>query len=85
MRGLLTLEQVIAGILEQTVDVEGDEELRSQRVSVQVGCQGEGNLQHGHQQEAAGRRLPVPALHLERRDRGGTSACLHRRMDSDLI
>ena len=60
----LTFEQVVVGVLQQTVDVQRDEELGPQRVPVQVGGQSEGDLQHGDQQEAAGRRLPVPALNL---------------------
>lgn len=59
-----TFKQVVAAVLQQTVDVERDEELSPERVTVQVRGESEGNLQHRDQQEAAGGRLPVPALDL---------------------
>ena len=59
-----TFKQVITAVLQQTVDVHRDEELGSQWISVQVRRQCERNLQHGNQQEAAGRRFPVPPLNL---------------------
>lgn len=64
--GFETFKQVVAAVLQQTVDVQRDEELGSQWISVQVRSQCERNLQHGNQQEAAGRRFPVPPLnHLK--------------------
>lgn len=50
------------------MDVERDEELSSEWVTVQVGGESEGNLQNWDQQEAAGGRLPVPALDLSNND-----------------
>lgn len=64
-----TFKKVVAAILQQAVDVQRDEELRPQRVSVQAGRQSEGDFQHRDQQETTGRRLPVPALDLMDSDR----------------
>lgn len=44
-----TFEQVVAAILQHTLDVEGYEELGSQRVSVQMRGQSERKLQHWNQ------------------------------------
>lgn len=60
----LTFKQVIAAVLQQAVDVQRDEELGPQGVSVQIRRQGEGDLQNRNQQEAAGGGFPVPALDL---------------------
>lgn len=68
-----TFEQVVAAILQQAVDVQRDEELGSQRISVQVRRLRERDLQHGDQQEAAGGRFPVPPLDLMDRSRLGTT------------
>lgn len=54
------------------MDVERDEELGSERVSVQVGGESKRDLQDRDQQEAAGGGLPVPTLDLmgDRQDLG---------------
>lgn len=64
-----TFKKVVTAILQQAVDVQRNEELRSQRVSVQAGRQSERNFQHRDQQETTGRRFPVPALDLMDSDR----------------
>lgn len=61
---VFTLKQVVVGVFEEALDVEGDEELSTQWISVQIRGQSERHLQHRYQQETAGRCLPVPALHL---------------------
>lgn len=61
-----TFKKVVAAVLQQTVDVQRDEELGSQWISIQVRGQRKRNLQHRDQQEAAGCCLPVPPLnHLK--------------------
>lgn len=61
---LHTFEQAVTAVLQQTVDVQRDEELGSQWISIQVRCQCKRNLQHWDQQEAAGGRFSVPPLNL---------------------
>ncbi|KAG9329766.1 hypothetical protein JZ751_029703, partial [Albula glossodonta] len=57
---VLTLKQVVAALSQQTLYVEGNEELSSQWVPVQIRGQSEGHLQNRNQEEPTGRRLPVP-------------------------
>ncbi|KAG9342540.1 hypothetical protein JZ751_015919 [Albula glossodonta] len=59
---VLTLKQVVAALSQQTLYVEGNEELSSQRVPVQIRGQSEGHLQNRNQEEPTGRRLPVPTF-----------------------
>lgn len=62
--GFCTFKQVIVAVFQQTVNVQRDEELGSQGVSIQVRRQSEGHLQHRNQQEATGGCFPVPTLNL---------------------
>lgn len=59
-----TFKQVVTAILQHTLDVEGYEELGSQRVSVQMRGQSERKLQHWNQQKATRGCFPVPPLDL---------------------
>lgn len=61
----LTIKQVITALLQQALNVEGDKQLGTERVTIQVRRQSKGHLQHGYEQEATRRCLPVPALHLK--------------------
>lgn len=61
----LTVKQVLAAFLEQTADVEWDEELRSKRVTIQVTGQRKGTLQNRDQQKATGGGFSMPTLDLE--------------------
>lgn len=60
----LTIKQVLAAFLEQTADVERDEELGSKRIAIQVTGQRKGTLQNRDQQEATGGGFSMPTLDL---------------------
>lgn len=60
----LTIKQVLAAVLEQTADVERDEELGSKRIAIQVTGQRKGTLQNRDQQKATGGGFPMPTLDL---------------------
>lgn len=62
--GVCTFKQVVVAVLQQTVDVQRDEKLGSEGVSVQVGRQCKRHLQNRDQQEAAGGCFSVPSLNL---------------------
>lgn len=60
----LTIKQVFTAFLEQTADVERDEELGSKRVAIQVTGQRKGTLQNRDQQKATGGGFSMPTLDL---------------------
>lgn len=64
MGACLTVKQVLTALLEQTADVERDEELGPEWVAIQITGQCKGTLQHRHQQKATGGGLAVPTLDL---------------------
>lgn len=58
---------MLTALLQQAAHVEGDEELGSEWVPVEVTGQGKGAFQHWDEQEPTGGGLPVPALnHLKK-------------------
>lgn len=61
----LTIEQVLAALLEQAAEVERDEELGPQGITIQVTGQSKRTLQNWDQQEATGGSFSMPTLDLK--------------------